>query len=607
VYLSSQDPAGLAAYARSVSDPSSPAYRRFLSAAAAEARFGPAPRQVDAVATWLRSSGLQIAAINNHYIGVSGSAVQMAAAFDTPIDNYALNSGVYRAPAATPSVPQSLASSVLAVTNLDNAPQETVPMLDNGEGLTTPADSPSTSSALPTAPAPVVTPTQAPPAPAFVNDGPFSTFYGSNIATALPDAYSAKQSYAPHGYTSADLRAVYGASPAETGAGAKVAIIAAYASPTIVSDVSQYITATGGVPLHRSQFDQVTAASYNSLDTCLASDWFNEQSLDVEAVHALAPAADVTLVSSASCEATDQFDSVAKVVDDHLADIVSNSWSTIQPVTSAQQAAFEILFEQGAVEGIGFYAASGDNGDKGDLLNGTPDYPGSDPWVTSVGGTTLAIGQHDKYLWETGWGTNVATLSSDGSSWGALPGAFDSGTGGGAIAGDPQPFYQVGVVPSALSEPAGAGSPERLMPDIAADADPATGLLIGDTQQFPDGTARFNMHRIGGTSLATPVIAGIQALVQQADQGVPLGFANPAVYALYGSRKLHDPTGNPLGTGLPPAVVRVDFNNGADASAGTATTLRTSSLNTSLTSASGYDSTTGVGTPAAGYIRSFGF
>ena len=602
---SRSDPSGLAAYAAAVSDPASTVYHHYLTPAQVRTRFGATQQQVADVADWLRTSGLRVTATTEHYIAVSGRASDVATAFDTHLDNYSVAGQLYRAPSVPPSVPASLAASVLAVTGLDNAPQRTAPTLDNGNGPLSPPPATSTARMTPATISTTVTPTNAPPAPAFVNSGPYSTFYGSNVATTLPSAYGTKQPYAPRGYTSPDLRAAYGATPSETGVGVRVAVIAAYASPTIGQDVSSYETAVGGPAFRPGQFTQVTPTTYNSIDTCGASGWFDEQSLDVEAVHALAPAANVTLVSSASCHNTDQFDSVAEVVDNHLADIVSNSWSTIDPVTSADKAAFEQLLQQGAAEGIGFYAAAGDNGDQGDLLNGVPDLPGSDPWVTSVGGTTLAIGQHDRYLWETGWGTNKATLSADGSTWGALPGTFASGTGGGAVTGDAQPFYQVGVVPNTLSEPAGATTPSRVIPDIAADADPATGLLVGDTQQFPDGTAHFNLHRIGGTSLATPIIAGLQALVQQTGGGVPIGFADPAIYSHYGSPILHDPTGNPLGDNEPPAVIRVDFNNAADATQGTTTTLRTSSLDTSLTSTTGYDTTTGVGTPAPGYITAF--
>ena len=115
----------------------------------------------------------------------------------------------------------------------------------------------------------------------------------------------------------------------------------------------------------------------------------------------------------------------------------------------------------------------------------------------------------------------------------------------------------------------------RVEPDISAVADPNTGFLVGQTQTFPDGTAKYSEYRIGGTSLASPVIAGVQALAEQARGGVPIGFANPRIYDRYGTAAYHDVTDHPLGQGQGIADVRVDFANAIDASAGTITSLRT--------------------------------
>lgn len=610
VYLAARDPNGLAAYAAAVSDPRQPDYRHYLTAGEFEGRYGPAPQQIADVVDWLHTAGLSVVATNDHYVSAQGDQPSVERAFATRLDDYAVHGDVYYAPATPVSVPESIGDAVSGVSGLDDEPDRTAPDFDNGGGSPqsvaakdVPAGRPARSAAVI---AHGVTSTDAPPVAAFVNSGPFSSSYGSTVAANLPAAYGAEQPYAVQGYTGAQLRAAYGASSKQTGAGVSVAVITAYASPTIVSDTANYARLNGGTPYQNGQLRQITPASYNDVDFCGASGWFEEQSLDVEAVHAVAPAADITLVSSASCHNTDQFDSVADVVDNHLADIVSNSWSAVDAVTPTAQQALEQLFQQGAVEGIGFYFADGDNGDQGDLLNGVPDFPGSDPWVTSVGGTTLASGAGNSYLWETGWGTNVAHLTADGTAWDALPGSFSSGTGGGVVVGDPQPAYQVGVVPDSLAKPAGATVRYRVIPDIAADADPATGILVGDTAEFPDGTVRYNQHRIGGTSLATPVIAGIQALVQQTEGGRPLGFADPAIYNRYGTAAFHDPTGDPLGNGQPPAQVRVDFVNAVDASQGVTTTLRTSGRDTSLTTTPGYDDTTGVGTPTAQYLKSFG-
>lgn len=73
-----------------------------------------------------------------------------------------------------------------------------------------------------------------------------------------------------------------------------------------------------------------------------------------------------------------------------------------------------------------------------------------------------------------------------------------------------EPFYQRRAVPSALAQG------HRASPDIAMDGDPQTGMLIGETQTFPDGRVRYSEYRIGGTSLSSPLYAGIEALADQA-------------------------------------------------------------------------------------------
>ena len=73
----------------------------------------------------------------------------------------------------------------------------------------------------------------------------------------------------------------------------------------------------------------------------------------------------------------------------------------------------------------------------------------------------------------------------------------------------------------------------RVEPDISAEADPATGMLVGETQTFPNGVY-YDEYRIGGTSVASPLTAGIIARADQ-QAGTPLGFLNPALYSLYGT------------------------------------------------------------------------
>lgn len=156
-----------------------------------------------------------------------------------------------------------------------------------------------------------------------------------------------------------------------------------------------------------------------------------------------------------------------------------------------------------------------------------------------------------------------------------------------------QPSYQSAAVGSASG---------RLVPDISALADPNTGLLVGQTQAFSDGTY-YDEYRIGGTSVAAPLTAGIAAVANQI-AGAPLGFLNPRIYAAYaaGGSAFYDvdqadrfgtTTQSPL-----PSVLRVNYVDSESAAGGLSYSLRTQEEpNQTLHSTKGYDTATGVGTP----------
>ncbi|OIV38300.1 serine protease [Mangrovactinospora gilvigrisea] len=570
VYLAGRDPQGLTAYARSVSDPQSASYGKYLTAGQAQARFGASAEQQAAVSQWLKGQGLTVTAANRHYIAISGTAAATQKAFSTQLRNYRKSGHTYRAPATTASVPDSLNGAVLSVTGLDNAPH----MAKHDDTLPGPGA-------------------------AFVNSGPFSSYYGSNTAKNVPDAYGTSHPYVVKGYTGKQLRAAYGAGGL-TGKGSRIAIVDAYASPTMRADSDQYIKNHGDKAWASGQYSEVLPSSYNSTTECGASGWYGEESLDVESSHSVAPDAKVTYVGASSCMDNDLVDALNTVVDRHLADIVSNSWSGGEAgETAADAAVYDQTFQMGAVEGIGFYFSTGDDGDEL-AATGTKQIgsPTNSAWATAVGGTSLAVGKGDHYMWETGWGTEKTTLAANGKSWTSLPGAFQSGAGGGTSVLIKQPFYQKGVVPNSIAK-ANGSTAMRAVPDISAVADPQTGFSVGQTQAFPDGTDKYSEYRIGGTSLSCPVIAGVEALRQQAQHRV-IGFANPMIYSQYRTGGYHDVTDNPLGK-TPIANVRVDFVNSVDASGGLVTSLRTFGHDSSLHATRGWDDVTGVGTPTARY------
>jgi subtilase family serine protease len=578
VYLAPRDGAGLTALVRAVSDPASPSYHHFLTHAQYVARFAPTSSQVGSIKAWLTRAGLHVDSVGagNRYVAVSGDVAHAQKAFATRLERFAYRGAVRTAPATTVSVPSGLA--VLTVTGLD------------GPHVVRPASQ-----------------KPFPPPAGFRNAPPCNVGYGDDTTASeqaqgktLPTFEGNALPYQVCGYQPAQLRAAYG-SPGLDGTGATVAITDAYAAGTILADANEYATRHGDPAFAEGQFSQVLPSVFQRSRLCGSNGWYGEETLDVEAVHAIAPAANVIYYASASCFDNDFIDTLARVVDENKASIVTNSWSDVEAnETPANTAAYESIFQEGATEGIGFFFSSGDDGDE-KLATGIRqvDYPASDPYVTAVGGTSLAVtGTYTSptYSWETGWGTDKYALNSDGTGWEPIKtdaNGFLYGAGGGASALFDTPDYQ---------KNAGVGeSGARMVPDIGLDADPTTGMLVGETQTFPargKDVTMYDEYRLGGTSLASPLMAGVQALATQANDG-RLGFANYDIYALYngGSSALRDIT-DAHGDG---ALARVDFVNGVDATNGYSYSVRTLDDDSSLQAGPGWDNVTGVGSPDAGY------
>ena len=152
-----------------------------------------------------------------------------------------------------------------------------------------------------------------------------------------------------------------------------------------------------------------------------------------------------------------------------------------------------------------------------------------------------------------------------------------------------QPFYQVGKVPASISKFYGS-TPMRAVPDISMPGDPNTGFEVGETQVFPHGTF-WDQYRIGGTSLSSPLLAGVVAVANQRAHH-KLGFINPLYYHLLGTRALHDI----VAPHSPVAQVRTDFANFLNAAQGKLFRLQTVDVQSStLHDTRGYDDETGVG------------
>jgi subtilase family serine protease len=261
--------------------------------------------------------------------------------------------------------------------------------------------------------------------------------------------------------------------------------------------------------------------------------WAAEISLDVEWSHAMAPDANIVLMTSPvdetqGVQGMPEFLYLEQyAVNHHLGHIISQSWATTEntlfttPGGRKVISDFNTFYQKAAVENVTVFSSSGDGGVANPNINGkiypfpTVNFPASSPFVTAVGGTSLFASIHGDYHSEATW----------------------SGSGGGISQFLKEPDYQKNLPASDQTLLNG----HRGLPDIAFNADGGTGVLV--YLSFPGVPAGW--YIFGGTSEGSPTWSGIIADGNQM-AGHPLGFINPAVYALgYGSdyrESFHDIT-----------------------------------------------------------------
>ncbi len=581
VLLSMRNEAGAEATLKAISDPASASYGKWLTNQAFDEQYAPAKSNVTAVQDWLRTQGFKVTTTlpSGMYVEASGTAAQVEKVFGSKLNNYSYQGKTVRANSSELSLPASTPAAVTgAVTGIVG--------VDQGTALKSPADT------LP-----------GPPPGARYGVQPCSAYYAQKIATDKPPAYGKKQPYTVCGYVPQQYQSAYGESAllrsGVTGKGVTVAITDAYAAPTILADAQKYNQVHKQPLFKPGQFTQITPAAdgYANVAECDAQGWYGEETLDVEAVHAMAPGAKIVYVGGSDC-LSGLDDAWASAIDNHVANVITNSWTDGTDDLTLLGTSYVQFYEQYSLEaamtGITVNFSSGDSGDHTaggtDLAAKTVEFPADLPYVTGVGGTSVLIGSYGQHLAEYGWQTDYSQLTN-GAWTPPPPGTYSSGGGGGTSVLFKQPWYQAGKVPTSISEYYGS-TPMRAVPDISAAGDPNTGFEVGETQVFPDGTY-WDQYRIGGTSLSSPLVAGVVAVADQFTHK-SLGFINPLYYKLLGTPALHDikaPTS-------PVAQVRTNYANSVDASAGYTYELGTIDVQqTTLHDTPGYDDETGVGTP----------
>jgi kumamolisin len=291
--------------------------------------------------------------------------------------------------------------------------------------------------------------------------------------------------------------------PAATGAGQTVAIIelgGGYRN----SDLTAYFQKIGVATLPNVIAVSVDGATNQPAGDPNSAD--GEVLLDIEIVGAIAPGANIAVYFAPN---TDQgfLDAITTAVHDSVRkpSVISISWGAAESAWTDQAlTSFDMAFQDAGVLGVTICCASGDDGSTDGVSDGAAhtDFPASSPNVLACGGTRLEasggrIGK--EVVWNQGPGNGA--------------------TGGGVSEKFPLPAYQSNAgVPASVNPSHFRG---RGVPDVAGDADPATGYQV-----FVDGRDAV----FGGTSAVAPLWAALVALINS-QRGVPLGFLNPKLYS----------------------------------------------------------------------------
>jgi subtilase family serine protease len=560
VALAPRDESGLNSLLRGLYSKGSATYHHWLKASQFDARFAPTAAATDAVAKYLASSGLKVVPSGSPFlVRAIGSSARVDGAFHTTLKTYKNRKGQTYFANSTPVVlPRAMASSTLGVIGLTNTVREhsaPIPVTEKRSG--SPSAKKQGSSSCQT---------------------PYPTreqfFNLVNAGVGFPLGYGGGPGCS--GLTPSQINSLYDApnvGPAGKGAHINAALfeLSAYQHSDIVT-WAQHFYGTGYTP-------RLTDILVDGGPLDYAGD--AEVAGDIEQTLAIAPDVANVLVYNAPNDSTGQasLDEYSVIAGQDLADTVSSSWGVCeQDVTAAYAQAENTIFEQMAAQGQAMFSASGDTGAFGCIRSdGSTGVmvgdPSSQPWVTSVGGTSFesdnpGTNPHPSYPSgvETVWNVHnlCGTYGAQNSTGpGGQPGSFWCGFtgagGGGSSMYWGRPSWQTGpgvinnytVYGNGLNQcglgPVGRAC--REVPDVSADADSNTGYsqyCTGNANTPNSECAAINgWFMDGGTSFASPLWSGIAA-DRDSYTAQRSGSFNPLVYSLFNADPglyFHDITG----------------------------------------------------------------
>jgi len=351
------------------------------------------------------------------------------------------------------------------------------------------------------------------------------------------------------------------------GAGMTIAVVDSFGSDTMAHDLHVYdqafglppmcgeegVTCAPGMPtfstFHFQGSPATKAQPGKGTHQQDKSAWALEVALDVETAHAMAPGANILLVTTPTAETLgvqgfpDMMNAEQYVIDNHLATVISQSFASAEDAFHSVHSLQNLrhAYVSAAANGVTVLGSSGDGGtantSKAPVSKGgeefpfpTVQWPASDPLVTGVGGTYLCT-DPDNTSARAILSPNVAPRCAAHPTQAEVGWTF---AGGGFSHVFDKPAYQ-NVLP--------AGSTPidtmRGVPDVAFQASAGTGALVYITLP-PDGLSGLicgsapcstGWYDIGGTSLSCPQFAGLVAIADQVNGG-GLGLINPALYKI---------------------------------------------------------------------------
>ena len=471
-------------------DSSSPKYQHFLTKNEFDSLYGPSQDSINLVQRYFTSQGAQAEVIDNH-VKVTATPAQIEQAINTKIYNYQYKGRVFYKAAEKPQIDYRIAPYISGITGLDNM-QVFYPMYRRSLG------------------------NQNKPSPSAVS--PYKSFTGA----AMQQAYNLN-----------GIQPINGT--AINGAGQTIILIETCNgdSPSVLLGDTNIFSAANNLPIFTSSNFSVigqTGGTPPTTGSGCDTGWSIETSLDIQAAHTMAPFANIVVIladdAGGGILVADNY-----AVQNYPAAVISHSFGGIEG--PSPDISYDNILLQSVVQGQSLTFSTGDSGDNvtpSGTLTPSVQYPASSRYSIAVGGTSLYVNANNTYLFEAGWGYYNSTIMNSQT--------FQAGAGGGVsslYAAQPAQAsaissFVAGGYNGAIGASNCNGSICRALPDIAMAADAFTGLTIYNSSQV------HGFGTIGGTSLASPLVAGTLALVNQArsivvgGQQNPIGLITPYLY-----------------------------------------------------------------------------